>query len=163
MLYESPIFYGELFGIQLFVYIFVFNSTHENLFLNFYIINLPSIIGRKLLHVVGENIMTPCNPICIFTKTVWAWHVKILLIDYGRQFYYWKMKENIRLCKCLFNKKNVLFPITSFIFASDIQERAIMLFNRNLPTRCHKTSLRAFISRCIFNSGSNIEAGHVGR
>ncbi len=25
-------------------------------------------------------------------------------------------------------------------------ERAIMLFNRNLPTRCQKTSLRAFIS-----------------
>ncbi len=25
-------------------------------------------------------------------------------------------------------------------------ERVIVLFNRNLPTRCHKTSLRAFVS-----------------
>ncbi len=42
------------------------------------------------------------------------------------------------------------------------RQRVIVLFNRNLPTRCHKTSLRAFISWiagmdvvCIFNRGSN--------
>ena len=45
-----------------------------------------------------------------------------------------------------------------------------MLFNRNLLSRCHKTSLGAFIS-CIagsaltdiFNRDSNIEARYVGR
>ena len=46
------------------------------------------------------------------------------------------------------------------------QQRAIMLFNGNLPTHCQETSLRAFISWiagitdmedavCIFNRGSN--------
>ena len=41
----------------------------------------------------------------------------------------------------------------------------IMLFNRNLPIRCQKTSLRAFISVCVLKSGSNtsIETGNVGR
>ncbi len=31
-------------------------------------------------------------------------------------------------------------------------QRAIVLFNRNLPTRCHKTFLRAFVR----------DHGHVG-
>ena len=58
-------------------------STQTYIFLYFYIINLPSMIATQLLHGVGENIMTPCNT---------------LLIDYGRQVYYWKIIENIRLC-----------------------------------------------------------------
>ena len=33
--------------------------THENLFPNFYIINLPSIIGIQLIDGVGENIVKP--------------------------------------------------------------------------------------------------------
>ena len=41
-------------------------STHENLFTNFYIINLPSIIGIQFIDGVGE-------------------------IDYGRQVYYGKI------------------------------------------------------------------------
>ncbi len=34
------------------------NFTHENLFLNFYITNLPSIIGILFIDGVGENIVT---------------------------------------------------------------------------------------------------------
>ncbi len=37
--------------------------THENLFPNFYIINLSTIIAVQLLHGVGGNIMTLCIPI----------------------------------------------------------------------------------------------------
>ena len=38
-------------------------------------------------------------------------------------------------------------------------ERAIMLFNRILSTRCHKTPFRVFIS---WIRASNIEAGNLG-
>ncbi len=50
--------------------------------------------------------------------------------------------------------------------------RVIMLFNRNLPTRCQKTSLRAFISwiacmalsmLCAYSIGAPIGAGQISR
>ncbi len=37
--------------------------THENLFLNFYIINLPTIIVIQFIDGVGENIVKQYNPI----------------------------------------------------------------------------------------------------
>ena len=52
-------------------------------------------------------------------------------------------------------------------------ERAIVLFNRNLPTHCHNTSLRAFVSwivgmalsmrLCAYSIGSPIGAGLISR
>ncbi len=41
-----------------------------------------------------------------------------------------------------------MWPILGAVSLKQIflSQRAIVLFNRNLPTRCHKTSLRAFIS-----------------
>ncbi len=64
------------------------------------------------------------------------------------------------------------YHLTVYLTRSKFRKRAIialyiiiiiMLFNRNLPIRCHKTSLRAFISVCVLKSGSNIEAGNVRR
>ena len=37
--------------------------AHENLFPNFYIINLPPIIGIQFIDGVGENIVEQYNPI----------------------------------------------------------------------------------------------------
>ncbi len=52
-------------------------------------------------------------------------------------------------------------------------ERAIVLFNRNLPTHWHKTSLRAFVSwiagialsmmLCVYSIGAPIGAGQISR
>ncbi len=50
------------FHSELAVMVFLF-STHENLFPNFYIINVPSIIGIQFIDGVGESIVKLYNPI----------------------------------------------------------------------------------------------------
>ena len=46
-------------------------------------------------------------------------------------------------------------------------QREIVLFNGNLPIRCHKTSLRAFVSwirmLCAYSIGAPIGAGQISR
>ncbi len=55
------------------------------------------------------------------------------------------MKNKFFNIRCI-NWGSLLTRQTSSYGVSAVEERVIVLFNRNLPIRCHKTSLRAFVS-----------------